>query len=165
MTDFSIIAVFFAGLLGGVHCFGMCGSIVGILSLLNYRKTVHAGHFTLLMRMYRQLYPGRLTGRRYRTGWLVIARCGAGTAFAVCSIQFDAGRARVVPRRNLEHGAAHRAGRQCVVATHSTADALADSHYVPSANLVARHVMELVAVRAGIQRAGHGTGQRSGAAR
>lgn len=32
MTDFSLIAVFFVGLLGGVHCLGMCGSIVGILT-------------------------------------------------------------------------------------------------------------------------------------
>lgn len=32
MADFSIIAVFFVGLLGGVHCLGMCGSIVGILT-------------------------------------------------------------------------------------------------------------------------------------
>lgn len=32
MTEYSIIAVFFVGLLGGVHCLGMCGSIVGILT-------------------------------------------------------------------------------------------------------------------------------------
>ena len=32
MTEFSIIAVFFAGLLGGVHCLGMCGSIVGMFT-------------------------------------------------------------------------------------------------------------------------------------
>lgn len=32
MTEFSIIAVFFVGLFGGVHCLGMCGSIVGILT-------------------------------------------------------------------------------------------------------------------------------------
>ena len=32
MTEFSTIAVFFVGLLGGVHCLGMCGSIVGILT-------------------------------------------------------------------------------------------------------------------------------------
>jgi len=32
MAEFSIIAVFFVGLLGGVHCLGMCGSIVGILT-------------------------------------------------------------------------------------------------------------------------------------
>lgn len=32
MTEFSIIAVFFVGLLGGVHCLGMCGCIVGILT-------------------------------------------------------------------------------------------------------------------------------------
>jgi len=32
MTEFSIIAVFFVGLISGVHCLGMCGSIVGILT-------------------------------------------------------------------------------------------------------------------------------------
>ena len=32
MTEFSIIAVFIVGLLGGVQCLGMCGSIVGILT-------------------------------------------------------------------------------------------------------------------------------------
>jgi len=32
MIEFSVITVFFVGLLGGVHCLGMCGSIVGILT-------------------------------------------------------------------------------------------------------------------------------------
>ena len=32
MSEFSVIAVFFVGLLGGVHCLGMCGSIVGIFT-------------------------------------------------------------------------------------------------------------------------------------
>lgn len=32
MSEFSIVAVFFVGLLGGVHCLGMCGSIVGMLT-------------------------------------------------------------------------------------------------------------------------------------
>ena len=32
MSEFSIIAVFFVGLIGGVHCLGMCGSIVGMLT-------------------------------------------------------------------------------------------------------------------------------------
>jgi sulfite exporter TauE/SafE len=32
MVDFSIFAVFLVGLLGGVHCIGMCGSLVGILT-------------------------------------------------------------------------------------------------------------------------------------
>jgi sulfite exporter TauE/SafE len=32
MVDFSIIAVLLVGLLGGVHCLGMCGSIVGIFT-------------------------------------------------------------------------------------------------------------------------------------
>ncbi|MFZ5502427.1 MAG: sulfite exporter TauE/SafE family protein [Pseudomonadota bacterium] len=32
MVEFSFIAVFLVGLLGGVHCLGMCGSIVGIFT-------------------------------------------------------------------------------------------------------------------------------------
>src|SRR5512139_2740373 len=32
MNDFSLVAVFFVGLLGGVHCLGMCGSIVGVFT-------------------------------------------------------------------------------------------------------------------------------------
>ncbi len=32
MSDLSIIAVFLVGILGGVHCLGMCGSIVGIFT-------------------------------------------------------------------------------------------------------------------------------------
>ncbi|MDZ4202100.1 MAG: sulfite exporter TauE/SafE family protein [Gallionella sp.] len=32
MSDFSVLAVFMVGLLGGVHCLGMCGSIVGIFT-------------------------------------------------------------------------------------------------------------------------------------
>ncbi len=32
MTEFSIIAVLLIGLLGGVHCLGMCGSIVGVFT-------------------------------------------------------------------------------------------------------------------------------------
>lgn len=41
MTDFSIIAVFFIGLLGGVHCLGMCGSVVGIFTTQISRR--HGG--------------------------------------------------------------------------------------------------------------------------
>lgn len=32
MVEFSLVAVFLVGLLGGVHCLGMCGSIVGIFT-------------------------------------------------------------------------------------------------------------------------------------
>ncbi len=32
MGEFSIFAVFLVGLLGGVHCLGMCGSIVGVFT-------------------------------------------------------------------------------------------------------------------------------------
>ena len=32
MVEFSFLAVFLVGLLGGVHCLGMCGSIVGIFT-------------------------------------------------------------------------------------------------------------------------------------
>src|SRR5664279_2189756 len=40
MTEFSIIAVFLVGLLGGVHCLGMCGSIVGIFTSQVPKDTV-----------------------------------------------------------------------------------------------------------------------------
>ncbi|MDT8386084.1 MAG: sulfite exporter TauE/SafE family protein [Thiogranum sp.] len=33
LTDISLVAAFLVGLLGGVHCVGMCGGIVGALSL------------------------------------------------------------------------------------------------------------------------------------
>ena len=33
MSEFSLLAVFAVGLLGGVHCLGMCGSIVGIFTV------------------------------------------------------------------------------------------------------------------------------------
>ena len=32
MSEFSLLAVFVVGLLGGVHCLGMCGSIVGVFT-------------------------------------------------------------------------------------------------------------------------------------
>ena len=32
VADFSLAAIFFVGLLGGVHCLGMCGSIVNIIA-------------------------------------------------------------------------------------------------------------------------------------
>ncbi len=32
MSEFSLFAVFVVGLLGGVHCLGMCGSIVGVFT-------------------------------------------------------------------------------------------------------------------------------------
>lgn len=32
MADFSLLAAFLVGLLGGVHCLGMCGSIVGVFT-------------------------------------------------------------------------------------------------------------------------------------
>jgi sulfite exporter TauE/SafE len=39
MTEFSIIAVSLVGLLGGVHCLGMCGSIVGVFTAQVPRDT------------------------------------------------------------------------------------------------------------------------------
>lgn len=32
MVEFSLVAVFLVGLLSGVHCLGMCGSIVGVFT-------------------------------------------------------------------------------------------------------------------------------------
>lgn len=40
MVEFSLIAVFLVGLLGGVHCLGMCGSIVGIFTSQVPKDTV-----------------------------------------------------------------------------------------------------------------------------
>lgn len=40
MVEFSLIAVFLVGLLGGVHCLGMCGSIVGIFTAQVPKDTV-----------------------------------------------------------------------------------------------------------------------------
>jgi sulfite exporter TauE/SafE len=41
MSEFSIAAVFLVGLLGGVHCLGMCGSIVGVLTSQLPGKGMH----------------------------------------------------------------------------------------------------------------------------
>ncbi len=38
MTDLHLISVFLIGLLGGVHCVGMCGGIVGALSVASRSK-------------------------------------------------------------------------------------------------------------------------------
>ena len=40
MVEFSFIAVFLVGLLGGVHCLGMCGSIVGVFTAQVPKNTV-----------------------------------------------------------------------------------------------------------------------------
>jgi len=40
MVEFSLFAVFLVGLLGGVHCLGMCGSIVGIFTAQVPKNTV-----------------------------------------------------------------------------------------------------------------------------
>ena len=45
MPDVGPLALFFVGLLGGVHCFGMCGGIVGALSLGSApRWTLHLAY-------------------------------------------------------------------------------------------------------------------------
>lgn len=41
MNELSLIAAFFVGLLGGVHCLGMCGSIVGVLTSQLPRTGTH----------------------------------------------------------------------------------------------------------------------------
>jgi sulfite exporter TauE/SafE len=45
MPEFSLLAIFLTGLFGGVHCVGMCGGIVGALSLqLPAKRTNLAYH-------------------------------------------------------------------------------------------------------------------------
>ncbi|MBT9614322.1 MAG: sulfite exporter TauE/SafE family protein [Burkholderiales bacterium] len=54
MAEFSLLAVFLTGLLGGVHCVGMCGGIVGAFSLqlpgsgprLSYHLAANLGRLT-----------------------------------------------------------------------------------------------------------------------
>jgi sulfite exporter TauE/SafE len=42
MPDSAFLALFLVGLLGGTHCVGMCGGIVGALSLGCAGTLVHA---------------------------------------------------------------------------------------------------------------------------
>lgn len=42
LTDLSLIAVFLTGLLGGVHCAGMCGGIVSALGMFRQQPYVNA---------------------------------------------------------------------------------------------------------------------------
>ncbi len=54
MPEFSLLALFLTGLLGGVHCVGMCGGIVGAFSLqlpgsgprLSYHLAANLGRLT-----------------------------------------------------------------------------------------------------------------------
>ena len=54
MQEFSLLAVFLTGLLGGVHCVGMCGGIVGAFSLqlpgsgprISYHLAANLGRLT-----------------------------------------------------------------------------------------------------------------------
>lgn len=39
VTELSLLAVFFTGLLGGVHCAGMCGGIVSALGMMRQKPT------------------------------------------------------------------------------------------------------------------------------
>ena len=54
MQEFSLLAIFLTGLLGGVHCVGMCGGIVGAFSLqlpgkgprISYHLAANLGRLT-----------------------------------------------------------------------------------------------------------------------
>jgi len=71
-TEITLVAAFITGLLGSVHCVGMCGGIVGSLSMgLSPNKpksTTHVFGFTLLYN------AGRLTS--YVIAGLIVARLG-----------------------------------------------------------------------------------------
>ena len=51
MHEFSYITAFTVGLLGGVHCVGMCGGIVGALSFASQqnKNTAPGSLFNLLL--------------------------------------------------------------------------------------------------------------------
>jgi len=72
MTEFSIFAIFFVGLLGGVHCLGMCGSIVGMLTAqLPKTGARWPFHFAYnIGRLTSYTIAGALVGLLGRTGML-----------------------------------------------------------------------------------------------
>lgn len=49
MQEFSYLSAFAAGLLGGVHCIGMCGGIVGALGLGMAQQQKNAGFYAILL--------------------------------------------------------------------------------------------------------------------
>lgn len=76
MADFSIIAVFFVGLLGGVHCIGMCGSIVGILTAQLPKPTSSGAHWPFHLaynggRLASYMAAGALAGAVGQAGLLL----------------------------------------------------------------------------------------------
>ncbi|TGO02931.1 membrane protein, partial [Candidatus Thiomargarita nelsonii] len=47
MTELTLLSAFLAGLLGSAHCIGMCGGIVGLLTM-NLSDNVRQSFFRLL---------------------------------------------------------------------------------------------------------------------
>jgi sulfite exporter TauE/SafE len=73
MTEFSLLAVFLVGLLGGVHCLGMCGSIVGIFTTQvpagRARWPFHLAYSSGRIASY--AFAGALVGALGQTGLLM----------------------------------------------------------------------------------------------
>ncbi len=69
MTDFGWIAIFLVGLLGGVHCLGMCGSIVGIFAAQNARWSFHLAYNGGRLASY--MLAGALAGAVGQAGLLL----------------------------------------------------------------------------------------------
>jgi len=75
MHEFTYITAFTIGLMGGVHCVGMCGGIVGALSFAN--KNVNNGKSSTLLSLLLAYNAGRLFsytlagGLMGGLGWLV----------------------------------------------------------------------------------------------
>ena len=79
MPDVGPLALFFVGLLGGVHCFGMCGGIVGALSLGSApRWTLHLAYNAGRIASY--VAAGALAGAFGQAG-LALGTADAGTAW------------------------------------------------------------------------------------
>ena len=75
MHEFTYITAFTVGLMGGVHCVGMCGGIVGALSFASQNEKNRTGSslLTLLLaynagRLFSYSIAGGLMGA---VGWLV----------------------------------------------------------------------------------------------
>jgi sulfite exporter TauE/SafE len=97
MPDSAYLALFLVGLLGGTHCVGMCGGIVGALSLgAPARWSMHLAYNAGRIASYA---VAGVLGRRARRRQPGARRAGAGAPGALSAGQPDAGGARPLPAR------------------------------------------------------------------
>ncbi|MFM7226814.1 MAG: sulfite exporter TauE/SafE family protein [Betaproteobacteria bacterium] len=80
MTLFSLLPIFLIGLLGGVHCVGMCGGIIGAFAVASPRRSIpiHAAGITPHPSSIRDTAPRVLAFNVGRIGSYMVAGMLAG---------------------------------------------------------------------------------------